>query len=418
MVMKPVGMGLTLMILAMVGTGTVFAACPPGQVEVQPGVCILDGAAIPKYVTPLVIPPVMKNNGAPNNYDIAVRQFQQQILPGGIWNTLNGRIGYAPADDRVELRPGGGPHARGGAGSPANPSSTIRPTRSRRPRIRRSTSDGSTTWWTQKPGGSSPTCSRSTRPCTGRTRPGSASTERSSTDCRGFIPERYTGPVPIITHVHGSHVEGHSDGYPEAWFLPAAVNIPASYARKGRLFDDATGTNPGNLGYADFRYRNDQPATTLWYHDHTLGMTRSNVYAGPAGFWLIRGGAIRRRRRGGASCRGPLRWRVKPSSTSTCTGCDQEHDPRDPDRDPGPVLQCRRIALLPGDPRVFRGGRAAAAADPVHPQPPSDISPIWNPEAFFNTMVVNGDHAGPRSRWPPPSTASGSSTAATRASCG
>ena len=36
-------------------------------------------------------------------------------------------------------------------------------------------------------------------------------------------------------------------------------------------------------------YRNDQPATTLWYHDHALGMTRLNVYAGPAGFWLIRG---------------------------------------------------------------------------------------------------------------------------------
>ncbi len=43
------------------------------------------------------------------------------------------------------------------------------------------------------------------------------------------------------------------------------------------------GTNPGNLGYADFVYRNDQPATTLWYHDHALGMTRNNVYAGPAG---------------------------------------------------------------------------------------------------------------------------------------
>jgi FtsP/CotA-like multicopper oxidase with cupredoxin domain len=50
------------------------------------------------------------------------------------------------------------------------------------------------------------------------------------------------------------------------------------------------GTNPGNLGYADYLYRQDQPATTLWYHDHSLGMTRSNVYAGPAGFWLIRGG--------------------------------------------------------------------------------------------------------------------------------
>ena len=28
----------------------------------------------------------------------------------------------------------------------------------------------------------------------------------------------------------------------------------------------------------------------LWYHDHTLGMTRVNVYAGPVGFYCIRGG--------------------------------------------------------------------------------------------------------------------------------
>ena len=37
---------------------------------------------------PLVIPPVMNNTGTPDMYDIAVRQFQQQILPGGIWNAL------------------------------------------------------------------------------------------------------------------------------------------------------------------------------------------------------------------------------------------------------------------------------------------------------------------------------------------
>ena len=30
--------------------------------------------------------------------------------------------------------------------------------------------------------------------------------------------------------------------------------------------------------------------STKWYHDHTLRMTRLNVYAGPAGFYLIRGG--------------------------------------------------------------------------------------------------------------------------------
>ena len=38
------------------------------------------------------------------------------------------------------------------------------------------------------------------------------------------------------------------------------------------------------------QYENDQRATTMWYHDHTLGMTRANVYAGPAGFYLLRGG--------------------------------------------------------------------------------------------------------------------------------
>ena len=70
----------------------------------------LDPLTIPKYVTPLVIPPVMKNDGAANSYDIAVRQFSQQILPGGIWNTLNGRSdafaptpvwSYGPAQDRT-----------------------------------------------------------------------------------------------------------------------------------------------------------------------------------------------------------------------------------------------------------------------------------------------------------------------------
>jgi len=29
-------------------------------------------------------------------------------------------------------------------------------------------------------------------------------------------------------------------------------------------------------------------AATLWYHDHALGITRLNVYAGGAGFYLIR----------------------------------------------------------------------------------------------------------------------------------
>src|SRR5437773_1465664 len=58
----------------------------------------LDPLSIPKYVTPLVIPPVMHGDGEEaDEYDIAVRQFTQQILPGGIWNSLNGRHDAFPA---------------------------------------------------------------------------------------------------------------------------------------------------------------------------------------------------------------------------------------------------------------------------------------------------------------------------------
>ena len=97
--------------------------------------------------------------------------------------------------------------------------------------------------------------------------------------------------MPIVTHLHGAHVNPESDGYPEAWWLPNANNIPAGYATKGDLYDqwDRTNTTPGSALYG---YYNTQRASTLWYHDHGLGMTRVNVYAGPAGFWLIRGQGV------------------------------------------------------------------------------------------------------------------------------
>ncbi len=45
------------------------------------------------------------------------------------------------------------------------------------------------------------------------------------TDCMGTSAEPYKGPVPIVTHVHGTHVSADSDGYTEAWWLPDANNI-------------------------------------------------------------------------------------------------------------------------------------------------------------------------------------------------
>jgi spore coat protein A len=75
--------------------------------------------------------------------------------------------------------------------------------------------------------------------------------------------------VRTVTHVHGAQVLPDSDGYPDAW-----------------VTSDGKG---GPLPPADpAHYPNNQAATTLWYHDHALGITRLNVYAGLAGFYLIR----------------------------------------------------------------------------------------------------------------------------------
>lgn len=76
--------------------------------------------------------------------------------------------------------------------------------------------------------------------------------------------------VPIVTHLHGGETEPASDGYPEAWFT-AGETIKGPDFIKSR-----------------YHYDNDQEPTTLWYHDHALGVTRLNVYMGLAGFYILR----------------------------------------------------------------------------------------------------------------------------------
>ena len=81
--------------------------------------------------------------------------------------------------------------------------------------------------------------------------------------------------VRTVAHLHGGVVEPESDGFPEHWFTadPAA---PAN----------GMGGPAGNS--ALYTYHNEQPSSTLWYHDHGMGITRLNVYAGLAGFYLVR----------------------------------------------------------------------------------------------------------------------------------
>jgi len=78
--------------------------------------------------------------------------------------------------------------------------------------------------------------------------------------------------VPVVTHLHGGHTESASDGLPDAWFTP-------NFLLKGHGFIK------GDV--VPYHYSNTQEAATIWYHDHALGITRLNVYAGLAGYYLI-----------------------------------------------------------------------------------------------------------------------------------
>ena len=82
--------------------------------------------------------------------------------------------------------------------------------------------------------------------------------------------------VPIITHLHGGHSDFQFDGNPEFFYSPDAAIVGPQWALV-----------PGGFTTA-FVYDNNVPAGALWYHDHALGITRLNVYAGLAGFYIVR----------------------------------------------------------------------------------------------------------------------------------
>jgi len=71
-----------------------------------------------------------------------------------------------------------------------------------------------------------------------------------------------TPEVRGVVHVHGARVPPGADGYPTDWFVPG----------QSRALD----------------YPNRQDAATLWYHDHTMGIERLNMYAGLFGLYLLR----------------------------------------------------------------------------------------------------------------------------------
>jgi FtsP/CotA-like multicopper oxidase with cupredoxin domain len=385
---------ILVVLLAALGAADSFAFVPGGT---------LDPTTIPQFKDPLVIPPVMPAKDVKFDksagklvpyYEIEVVQFDQQILPA---KDINGK----PLSPTTVW-------SYGAVGRPETrnyPAWTIEnlknlPTRVKWVNNLKDPKTGhflphllaidQTLHWANPP-----------QDCIDLDM-GTMTMNMKMADCRGQSQAPYRGPVPIVTHLHGSHVQPDSDGYPEAWYLPAAKDIPHGYATEGTLYDDIFGGSGRGKGFAVYQYRNDQRSTTLWYHDHALGMTRANVYAGPAGFFMIR------------DLKDLLLGLPGPAPLP---GIDPNNDPkaRKLIREIPIVIQDKAFNVdengqtslfYPNNRAFFEGLNAPTlpvqfpgAGDLIIPFIPdfsafgngrSDVSPLWNPEFFGNTMVVNG----------------------------
>src|SRR5262249_53564686 len=94
----------------------------------------------------------------------------------------------------------------------------------------------------------------------------------------------YSGPIPAVPHLHGGEVPPELDGGPAAWFTSDGLFKGHAFYTK-KIFS-GTGL-PVATNAAIYRYPNGQQAAPIWFHDHTLGATRLNVYAGLAGGYYI-----------------------------------------------------------------------------------------------------------------------------------
>ena len=85
-------------------------------------------------------------------------------------------------------------------------------------------------------------------------------------------------------HLHGGNSPWISDGTPHQWTTPANENTPWP---KGVSVVDVPDMAPAGPGEMTFFYTNQQSARLMFYHDHSWGITRLNVYAGEAAPYII-----------------------------------------------------------------------------------------------------------------------------------
>jgi len=163
-------------------------------------------------------------------------------------------------------------------------------------------------------------------------------------------------PVPLVPHLHDGEVLSTSDGGPDAWFTYNGITGP-TYSSNDVLLGTAGASNQ-----AVYNYPNAQNPTTLWYHDHALGMTRLNVMSGLAGYYLLK----------------------DPPATTTITTPTAANF----DQYMTQTFQygVNEIPLAIQDRTFKTDGSLWFPTVGINPT----INPYWMPEFFGNTVMVNG----------------------------
>jgi spore coat protein A, manganese oxidase len=217
---------------------------------------LLDPTTIPKWENTITGPPPVYDQTSNNYYVVNASQFNQTILPPsmGLQTTVYGYGGLAK--DAVTgkklgyVRNSPGPSFEAQKGVPIKVKYVNDLTQSHMFAI-----DPTIMW----------------------ANPNNMATP--SSPFPGFPPGFPTAqsPIPICVHLHGGEVQATVDGGPDAWFTNNGIHGSEYYTAE-----------PTDANAAVYQYPNSQEAATLWYHDHALGMTRLNVVAGMAGFYLLR----------------------------------------------------------------------------------------------------------------------------------
>ena len=224
----------------------------------------LDPLTIPKFVNQLTgPPPVFVPAAGTNNYTVNMEEFDQQILPsvdfGHGANLMTKVWGYGgEVKDAVSGAPLGYEHNSPGPSFEVTKGTPIRVTWSNLITTAQQFAVDPTLHWANPNNIPMPNAPFEMFP------PGYASAQ---------------SPVPLVTHLHGGEVPPVSDGGPDAWFTNNGIHGPG--------YSTVVGV-PTNPWSAVYDYPNINPASTLWYHDHALGITRLNVMSGLAGFYFVR----------------------------------------------------------------------------------------------------------------------------------